>query len=206
MESSPPFTPSQDLPVGDPLRRALEASAQRHRHLCPRQVLGARIGLAGAAALGVEVPLEGKDTLVIAETDGCFLSGIEAATGAAAHHRTLRVCDLGKIAATFADVARSRALRVAPVADARALAYARWPAQARWTAMLRAYQELPVEELLVIQPVVLVPSAAALVSAPGLRVVCEACREEIVNQREEVIDGRVLCRACAGHGYCRPLR
>ena len=36
------------------LEQILHLSSQRHSHLCPRQVLGARIGLAGAAALGLD--------------------------------------------------------------------------------------------------------------------------------------------------------
>src|SRR3990170_8632794 len=36
------------------LTELLSKSAARHNHLCPRQVLGARIGLAGAAALDLE--------------------------------------------------------------------------------------------------------------------------------------------------------
>ena len=32
------------------LKYILDQSAARHSHLCPRQVLGARIGLAGASA------------------------------------------------------------------------------------------------------------------------------------------------------------
>ena len=32
----------------------LEKSSQHHSHLCPRQILGVRIGLAGMAALGLE--------------------------------------------------------------------------------------------------------------------------------------------------------
>ncbi|HKZ85259.1 MAG TPA: FmdE family protein [Anaerolineae bacterium] len=43
----------------------LEASAALHRHLCPRQVLGVRIGLAGAAALQLDVSRKDKRLLVI---------------------------------------------------------------------------------------------------------------------------------------------
>ena len=39
------------------LSRLLERSAARHSHLCPRQVLGVRMGMAGLAALGLEAPI-----------------------------------------------------------------------------------------------------------------------------------------------------
>jgi formylmethanofuran dehydrogenase subunit E len=86
------------------LQTILEISAAQHRHLCPRQVLGARLGLAGAAALGLEAPRRDKRLLMIVETDGCFADGVAAATGCAMGHRTLRLADYGKSAATFVDV------------------------------------------------------------------------------------------------------
>ena len=60
----------------------LEKCASEHDHLCPRQVLGGRMGLAAMSALGLEVPVTTKSTLVIVETGGCFADGIHASTGA----------------------------------------------------------------------------------------------------------------------------
>ena len=69
---------------------------------------------AAAAMLELEVPRKDKRLLVIVETDGCFVDGVEAAVGVSVGGRTLRVEDYGKIAATFVDVKTERALRVAP--------------------------------------------------------------------------------------------
>ena len=99
------------------IERFIEASALQHRHVCPRQVLGVRIGLAGAAGLGLEAPRKDKRLLVIVESDGCFVDGVSATTGCTVGHRTLRVEDYGKVAATFVDVSSERALRVAPRGD-----------------------------------------------------------------------------------------
>ncbi len=38
------------------ITQLLEKSMQDHDHLCPRQILGARIGLAGMKALGFSEP------------------------------------------------------------------------------------------------------------------------------------------------------
>jgi formylmethanofuran dehydrogenase subunit E len=38
------------------ISRLLEKSMQDHDHLCPRQILGVRIGLAGMKALGFDEP------------------------------------------------------------------------------------------------------------------------------------------------------
>lgn len=184
------------------LQHILEQSAARHSHLCPRQVLGARIGLAGAAALGLDVPRNDKRLLIIVETDGCFADGLEAATGCTIGHRTLRVKDYGKIAATFVDVKTGQAVRVAPRLDVRERAYTCVPEEPRhYFAQLKAYQLMPDHELLSIQAVQLTTPIAAIVSRPGVRINCDVCGEEIINEREIEREGLTLCRSCAGSSY-----
>jgi len=184
------------------LTRLLEVSSARHTHLCPRQVLGARIGLAGASALGLDLPRRDKRLLVILETDGCFADGIEAATACAVGHRTLRIEDYGKIAATFVDVETERTLRIAPQPDLRHRAFSYADGESRhYFAQLQAYQSMPDDELLTIQPIILTTPVQEIVSRAGVRVNCDACGEEIINEREVILHGRVLCRACGWGGY-----
>lgn len=184
------------------LSQILSVSAARHSHLCPRQVLGARIGLAGAAALGLEIPRKDKRLLVIIETDGCFADGVEAATGCTFGHRTLRTEDYGKIAATFVDVETEQALRVSPQLDVRQRAFEYAKNESRhYFVQLRAYQVMPDEQLLIIQPVCLSKPVEKIVSRAGLRVNCELCGEEIINEREIVLNGQTLCHTCAFSGY-----
>ena len=184
------------------LTRLLEVSSARHTHLCPRQVLGARIGLAGASALGLDLPRRDKRLLVILETDGCFADGIEAATGCTVGHRTLRIEDYGKIAATFVDVETERTLRIAPQPDLRHRAFSYADGESRhYFAQLQAYQSMPDDELLTIQPIILTTPVQEIVSRAGVRVNCDACGEEIINEREVILHGRVLCRACGWGGY-----
>ncbi|HET7089204.1 MAG TPA: FmdE family protein [Anaerolineae bacterium] len=188
------------------LDQLLDESAARHRHLCPRQVLGVRIGLAGAAALGLGAPRKDKRLLVIAEADGCFADGIEVATNCTVGHRTLRIEDYGKIAATFVDVKTGNGVRVAPCLDARERACIYAPAEQRhYFAQLAAYQIMPDDELLAIQTVRLTTPVEAIVSRAGVRVDCAACGEEIINEREVEVGGTTLCRACAGQAYYRPV-
>src|SRR5512140_3769554 len=101
------------------LDEILERSAAHHSHLCPRQVLGARMALAALDMLHMDAPITRQSGLVILETDGCFADGIQAACGGSIGHRTLRVADVGKVAATFVDVRSDRAIRLAPMPNAR---------------------------------------------------------------------------------------
>ena len=184
------------------LQALLEASAARHDHLCPRQVLGVRAGLAGLSALDLSFPVENKSLLVIVETDGCFTDGIEAATGATVGHRTLRVEDYGKIAATFVKVSSGEAVRISPRLDVRQRAWVYTPNEAnQYESQLRAYQLMPDPELFNICKVELSVSLEKIISQAGLRILCDNCGEEIINEREIHHEGFTLCRACAGPAY-----
>ena len=184
------------------LEELLVASAALHHHLCPRQVLGVRLGLAGGRWLGLPLPQLDKRLLVVVETDGCVIDGLAVATGCRVGRRTMRVLDFGKVAATFIDTQTGRAVRAAPRTDARQQAKNYAPeAQSRWEAYLLGYQRMPEEALLQLQPVTLALSLEKLLSKEGYRVQCQNCGEEISNEREVVQNGQILCRPCAGEGY-----
>ncbi len=184
----------------------LEKSTRDHSHLCPRQILGVRMGLAGLAALGFDAPPDNKRLLIIAETDGCFLDGLSAATNCTVGRRTLRIEDYGKTAAVFVDTITGRALRLAPTPDIRPKAFGYAPAESRgYFAQMQAYRIMPEAEMFTITPVVLNIPSEALISRPGLRVNCAMCGEEIMNEREICRAGQILCRSCAGEGYYQPL-
>jgi formylmethanofuran dehydrogenase subunit E len=184
------------------IQTLLEKSSKDHSHLCPRQILGVRIGLAGMKSLGFNVPPEKKQLLVITETDGCFADGLSAATNCTVGHRTLRVEDYGKVAAVFVDVKTGYAVRVAPVLDVRQKAYEYAPDEPRhYFAQMQAYQVMPDEEMLTVTEVQLATPVEAIVSRPGVRVNCDVCGEEIINEREVNRDGITLCRACAEAPY-----
>jgi formylmethanofuran dehydrogenase subunit E len=190
--------------LSNTLHDLLKLSAARHDHLCPRQVLGVRIGLAGLAAIGLEAPIQHKAALVFIETDGCFADGVEVATGATVGHRTLRVKDLGKSAATFANIATGRAVRLAPRLDIRQTSLAYAPEiQTKYYAQLKGYQLMPVRELFSIHEVNLEPALAYVLSRAGLRAKCARCGEEIINERQVIVARETLCQTCAGQGYYR---
>lgn len=185
---------------------ALEALALRHDRLCPRQVLGVRMGLRALEVLGVEYDPARRSVLAFVETDGCFVSGIEVATGCSVGHRTLHVRDYGKVAATFVEVTSGRAFRLAPRPDVRERASAYSDDERRYYAQLEGYQAMPDEELLELRPVRLSEDLEALLGRRGVRVVCTGCGEEVMNGREVVLDDAVRCRGCAEGSYCESPR
>ncbi len=184
------------------LEALLARSATERRCLCPRQVLGVRMGLLAGDLLGIGLPSPEKRLFTFVETDGCGCDGISAATGCTVGRRNMRVLDFGKMAATFVDAASLLAIRIVPSGQSRSLAreYAPGASNAR-EAQLGAYQIMPPSDLFTVTPVSLTVSLEKIISRHGLRVLCELCGEEIMNGREEIVEGRVLCRGCSGQAY-----
>lgn len=175
----------------------LNQSSARHEHLCPRQVLGVRLGMLAAQKLKLELPQTDKRVLTIVETDGCFADGVEVATGCSVGHRTLRVEDYGKVAATLVDTLTGQTIRIAPRGEARSAAREYAPtARNRWEAQLIGYQRMPIDELFTIEEVRLNTPIETIVSHAGRKAVCAQCGEEIINGREIVSEGKVWCKAC----------
>jgi formylmethanofuran dehydrogenase subunit E len=180
----------------------LNKSAGSHHRLCPRQVLGVRMGLYAGRMLDLQVPRQDKRLHAFMETDGCAVDGVTVATGCSVGRRTMHLLDFGKVAATFVDKDTLEAVRIHPNPEARRLARHYAPdAPDDWQAYLLGYQLMPDEELLVGQPIRLTVSLEAIISREGARALCDGCGEEIYNEREVRSSGLTLCKACAGKVY-----
>ena len=172
-----------------------------HDHICPRQVLGLRMGELAGELLGLPIPQTDKSLFVFIETDGCFSDGVMVATGCSAGHRSMRLEDQGKVAATFVDTRHGAQHGVRiwphPLSRQRAAEYVT-TAQDSWHCQLNAYQRMPSQMLLCSVWVELAAPVQAIMSKSGLRATCAVCGEEIINEREVVRNGVCFCHACAG--------
>jgi formylmethanofuran dehydrogenase subunit E len=65
----------------DRLKILLDRSAERHSHLCPRQVLGVRMGILAGELLCLDLPQTDKRLFTFAESDGCGTGSVSVATG-----------------------------------------------------------------------------------------------------------------------------
>jgi formylmethanofuran dehydrogenase subunit E len=184
------------------LKELLDQTTAMHRHLCPRQVLGVRMGLYAGELLGLALPQSDKRLYTIMETDGCAADGVAVAVNCWVGRRTMRIEDFGKVAATFVDTQTGVTLRVVPRPTVRqaARAYAA-EAGSKWEAQLVGYQLMPCEELFDVRQVVLRTPIEQIISRPGRKALCAVCSEEIMNEREVQVDDVTLCRSCAGARY-----
>ncbi len=184
------------------LTQLLDSCAALHHHLCPRQVLGVRLGLFAGELLNLNLPQTDKRLVTIVETDGCASDGVAVATNCWVGRRTMRVEDYGKVAATFVDTICGETIRIAPRNGVRELARVYAPeARNRWETQLLGYQRMPAADLFSVQSVQLKTPIERIISRAGKKVICNFCGEEILNEREIVREGTTLCPACAGQGY-----
>ena len=179
-----------------------EQSASRHTKLCPRQVLGVRMGLFGLRLLGKDRCSIQKQVYVIIEINGCFADGIEVATGCSLGGRTLHVENLGKVAATFIDLTFDLAFRVSVQEGVRwrAFDYVDHRLE-KYDAQLEGYKCMPDDELFNVQRVKIKYPVKALLGEAKKRVVCVSCGEEVMNGKEVLSEGRTLCKSCSGQSY-----
>lgn len=184
------------------LRVLLEEAAAVHGHICPGQVLGVRMAAAGCRTLGIDEPRGGKRLLVYVEIDRCAADAIGAVTGCRLGKRTMKYVDYGKQAATFVDLKTGRAVRVAALEAARKHAVScAGNTDDRYAAQIEAYQVMPENELLSIQPVRLTVPQEDMPGPPVSRVTCAICGEGINDRREVWREGQPICRACAQGAY-----
>ena len=185
-----------------------ELARVAHGHLCAGQILGLRMALCGMRLLELDDPA-GKDRkrlVTYIEIDRCTTDAIGVVTGCRLGKRALKFRDFGKAAATFCDLERQRAVRIAARETSRQRAQERYPEIAdKNQQQMRAYRELPDEDLFAIQWVRVAPPPEDLPGYKAPRVVCDQCGEGISFRREVARDGRALCRACAGDRYYTPL-
>jgi formylmethanofuran dehydrogenase subunit E len=143
----------------------LDALKPLHDHLCPRQVLGIRMGMYAATLPNIPQPQTDKRLFCFVETDGCFVDGVVITTGCSLGHRTLRLMDYGKVAVTFVDTTDQPTFHIwpQPTVRIRAKTYAPDAADS-WPAQLVGYQVMPTNELLFACPVALTLDLKTIIS------------------------------------------
>jgi len=178
-------------------------AAQDHGHMCPGQVLGVRMAMLGLRKLGIDEPVQQrKRLLTFVEIDRCATDAVSLVTGCRLGKRSLKLLDYGKLAATFVDLETHRAVRVAARDDARAKARGMFPelADSR-QQQLEAYKVMDDTDLFMVHWVKVKLKPEDLPGRPRSRFTCEQCGEGVNDGRERRVEGRVLCRSCAGESY-----
>jgi formylmethanofuran dehydrogenase subunit E len=187
------------------LNEYLELAAVAHGHLCAGQVLGVRLAMLGIRELGFDPIAERKRIVTYVEIDRCVTDAVALVAGCRLGKRALKFFDWGKVAATFVDLQSGRAVRIVAREDSKKRASEMFPALEKEQGQQQAYRVLADDELFERQWVGVKILPEDLPGYKGSRVVCEECGEGINFKREVAVNGRTLCRSCAGQRYYHPL-
>jgi formylmethanofuran dehydrogenase subunit E len=197
-----------DSVLETPFDRLLAESVRLHGHLCAGQVLGVRLSMLGLHLLDINDP-KGKDRknfMVFVEIDRCATDAIQSVTGCSLGKRSLRWVDYGIMAATFVRLDTGQAYRITARENARERSKKYFPEiQDRHRQQLEAYKRMPDDELFAVQEVRVDVAKSDLPGRPLKRVQCERCGDYVQDCRDEVREGRVLCRACVHGAYYQAM-
>ncbi|MGN7403382.1 FmdE family protein [Cytobacillus praedii] len=184
------------------LNQLLEEAADFHGHLCAGQILGVRMGMAGLRWLEIDEPIGNKSLIVYVETDRCAADAIQTVTGCKLGKRSLKHIDYGKMAATFVDIHKNKAIRISVPARVRQLAkkYSK-----KENPYIEAYKVMPDEELFSFEEVIVHFQQEDLPGKPLRRIICENCGEEVNDGREVIVNSRKQCKACSSIPYYKVI-
>ncbi len=178
-----------------PIEQDLADAQAYHGHLCHGMVMGVRMARYGCSLIGIDDPRSYRDLMVYVEIDRCASDAVGVVCGATMGRRRLKWKDYGKMAATFVDLATGKAVRLAPHPDV--------PHAGRDTDPIEFWKDWADDALFVWAPVTVDIPIEDLPGPPKASVDCEECGESVKDRREVVVDGRTLCRSCAGDAYYR---
>jgi formylmethanofuran dehydrogenase subunit E len=184
----------------------LADAEQAHGHLCAGQVLGVRLAMLGLSRLGIDDPRgnreDRKRLVTFVEIDRCMTDAVAVVTGCRLGKRALKFRDWGKVAATFIDLSAGNAIRIAAKESSKALARQMHPEISdKNRQQMLAYREISDDDLFLAQWVKVHLPPEEFPGYKGERIVCDVCREGINFKREVRLEGKILCRACAGGSY-----
>ena len=188
------------------LAEYLDLAAVAHGHICAGQVLGVRLAMLGLKELGIDDPIaERKRLVTYVEIDRCVTDAVTLVANCRLGKRALKFRDWGKVAATFCDLQTGRAVRIAAKESSKQAAKELFPELPREEGQQKAYAQLPDDVLFSREWVKVDIQPEELPGFKGPRIVCAECGEGINFRREVLLDGRTLCRACAGERYYSAL-
>lgn len=187
----------------------LDESVKIHGHLCPGQILGVRMSMLGLKKIGIKDPKDKdrKNLMVFVEIDRCATDAVQSVTGCSPGKRTLKLLDYGKMAVTFKNLKTGKAVRILAKDESKDRAKNYFPEIAdKYQCQTAAYKIMSDDELFEWEDVKVEIPEQDMPGRPIKRVRCDKCGEYVQDMREVYLDGKVLCKACAGGAYYKVQR
>jgi len=174
----------------------IKKAREFHGHVCTCIVFGVRIARAGLNYLGIEDPVKNKDFIVYVEVDRCLSDAVQSVTECSLGKRRLKWFDYGKMAASFIDMNTQKGVRI--VVNATKNAPENVDPVSFW-------QQFTDEQIFKLEPITIALRSEDLPGRPSKTAICEICHEKVMDGREVLKDGKVLCKACASGAYYQKI-
>ena len=178
------------------LKNSFEEDLQRahvfHGHICTGIIFGTKIARIGLSRLGIADPHENRDFIVFVEADRCLADAVSSVTGCSLGRRRLKWVDYGKMAATFVDMNSQKGVRIVTAASQQ-------PPDD--IDLVTFWSSIPDEDLFRIEEVSVMLKPEDLPGTPSRKVTCADCGESVMDGRDLLVEGKVLCKACANGTY-----
>ncbi|MDR0354951.1 MAG: FmdE family protein [Deltaproteobacteria bacterium] len=181
------------------LQPYLEKAEKYHGHICSGQILGIRMALLGLKLLGLKPEDDLRDLVVFLETDRCVADAAYVVTGITVGRRRVKMHSYGKTAMSFLDLKSGKAYRIAVKTSDRP------PHGDPKDKQVAFWEKRTDEDIFAWQEVAVTLSDGDLPGPPVSVVVCSVCGEDVLDRKEVLKDGQVMCRACAEGAYYRPI-
>lgn len=182
------------------LKTCLEEAKAFHGDVCAGIVLGTRLALLGLEAIGIGDPKgkDRKDLIVYVETDRCATDAILSVTGCHPGKRSMKILDYGKMAATFINLRTGKAVRVVVRSKGQPGSMRTREAMDQEPSLdLEEYVVMPADKLFMLRDVTVQLRPEDMPGKPLQISVCSVCGEQVMDKREIVRDGRILCKPCS---------
>jgi len=199
------------------LSTLLAKAGELHGHFCPFLAVGVKGGVLAMETLDVS-STGMEEVIAIIETNNCFSDGIQYVTGCSFGNNALIYRDYGKTAFTLAK-RTGEAVRVS-VKDIGKLLDEREPEVTRlfqqvvvnrqgtdeeqqrlrkaWRRIAFEMLKIPDEDFFNVQRMTIQVPAYARIFASAK---CAICRENVMETRARVKDGKYVCIPCSGQEY-----
>jgi formylmethanofuran dehydrogenase subunit E len=168
-------------------------AADYHGHACAGIALGTKMTLAAMRYLGLDPALKNKNLLVYVEVDRCMTDAVQVISRCTLGHRSLKFVDYGKFAASFINLDNGKAVR-ATIKES-------FDSSGPIETVAAKIAEMPDSELVILEDIKIEVPPADMPGHPHKKAFCQVCGERVMDGRDVVKDGRILCRACAGNKY-----
>lgn len=163
------------------------------------------MGMLGCRLIGLDEPTRHdqiKKLIVYVEMDRCTADAVAHVTGVKLGRRSLKFMDYGIMAATFLNLETGLAYRVVSTEDARSLVSSYAPEiNQKYPQQLEAYKQMPNSVLFRVQQVEVAVPDEDLPGPTRYKATCSRCGQVVRDRREVIMDGRTLCKPCAGTPY-----